>query len=415
MGFNKFKHLPKNECCQCIKDHLLPQRTSEDIKKQLSNISNSEQRQLKLKELLKSQKLNSNKNGISSKNFEFIKEVDYKSPLEQSDFIQLPSMYTLMIERLKMANILRDTKNHLKEKKEKANNNNNSNNNNSTNINDESCSFNSSTNSVVQYKNKTPLAASSASKPVKNKDCDSNHKATNKKRLRKSSSSSSTTSTSETSDVSSSNLSFLNRSTSRSPTKQISSTINATPKHSSINHQIDLELSTCSSSTTIERTHDEIEHIKTLRRTLITANNEKNTNENNENQNSLNKSNNNNNNNVASNTTPSTTTTTGVTTNSFGLPLSTNSSNNIFHLTANLNDRSILFPSLQPITLLKSLQQQQPQQQQQNSQTSPFLLPPNFSGTILYQPTIHIHTNRLPIKPSNNATTKKYRQIVPKK
>ena len=93
MGFNKFKHLPKNECCQCIKDHLLPQRTSEDIKKQLSNISNSEQRQLKLKELLKSQKLNSNKNGISSKNFEFIKEVDYKSPLEQSDFIQLPSMF----------------------------------------------------------------------------------------------------------------------------------------------------------------------------------------------------------------------------------------------------------------------------------------------------------------------------------
>jgi hypothetical protein len=118
MGFNKFKHLPKTECCQCIREHLLPQRSCDDIKKQLCNISNSEQRQLKLKELLKKQKQSASAN-IGYLTQDFVKEVHYKALIEQTQSVQLPSMYTLSIERLKMADILRHTQNHLKEMKDK--------------------------------------------------------------------------------------------------------------------------------------------------------------------------------------------------------------------------------------------------------------------------------------------------------
>ena len=92
MGFNQFKHLTKDECCQCIKDFLLPHRSVYDIKKQLSSISNSEQRQASFKELIKRQK--SLESDISEQ-FDFIKEIHYKSPLEQIDHIQLPSIYTV--------------------------------------------------------------------------------------------------------------------------------------------------------------------------------------------------------------------------------------------------------------------------------------------------------------------------------
>ena len=93
MGFNKFKHLPKDECCQCIRDHLLVHRTCFDIKKQLSSISNSEQRQSSLKDLLKKQ---GQLNSLSSQRFEFNKDIHYKSPLDQSDCVQLSPIYTVI-------------------------------------------------------------------------------------------------------------------------------------------------------------------------------------------------------------------------------------------------------------------------------------------------------------------------------
>ena len=95
MGFNKFKHLPKDECCQCIKEHLLPHRNCQDIKKQISQISNSEQRQASLKELLKKQKALEH-NSLNS--LAFKKTLHYKSPLEQaerSEHAQLPCIYTV--------------------------------------------------------------------------------------------------------------------------------------------------------------------------------------------------------------------------------------------------------------------------------------------------------------------------------
>jgi hypothetical protein len=57
-----------------------------------------------------------------------------------------------------------------------------------------------------------------------------------------------------------------------------------------------------------------------------------------------------------------------------------------------------------------NMQKQLQQQQQQN----PFMcLPPNFNGTILFQPTIHVHEEG-PVDP-NAALLSKYRHIVPKK
>ncbi len=93
MGYNKFKHLPKNECSKCINQHLLPNRTPDDIKKHLSLFSNSTERQANLKELLDNQK---QINSHMVKNFEFKKEKHYKSPFDQSEIAQLPSMYTVI-------------------------------------------------------------------------------------------------------------------------------------------------------------------------------------------------------------------------------------------------------------------------------------------------------------------------------
>ena len=92
MGYNKFKHLPKNECSKCISEHLLSNRTPDEIKKHLSLFSNLEERQSSLKELLSNQK---RLNAQCIKNFEFVKEKHYKSPFDQSDNVQLPSMYTV--------------------------------------------------------------------------------------------------------------------------------------------------------------------------------------------------------------------------------------------------------------------------------------------------------------------------------
>jgi hypothetical protein len=90
MGYNKFKHLPKAECADCIKEHLLPQRACDEIRRQLSLFSNSEQREASFKELLQKQKQIS-----TLKSYEFIREIHYKSPLEQSDSVHLPPMYTV--------------------------------------------------------------------------------------------------------------------------------------------------------------------------------------------------------------------------------------------------------------------------------------------------------------------------------
>ena len=84
-----FKHLPKMDCCNCIKEYLLPQRSSDDIRKQLTSITNTDQRDMKLKDLLKKQNRLDNYD-------DFIKEIHYKSPFEQSDQIQLPPMYTVI-------------------------------------------------------------------------------------------------------------------------------------------------------------------------------------------------------------------------------------------------------------------------------------------------------------------------------
>ncbi len=91
MGFDKFKHLPKDECCQCIKDCLLAHRSTSDIRKQLNSISNSEQRQKCLKELLNKQVQERSPNRVFDKN------LHYMSPFEQSERndVQLTSMYTV--------------------------------------------------------------------------------------------------------------------------------------------------------------------------------------------------------------------------------------------------------------------------------------------------------------------------------
>lgn len=95
MGFNKFKHLPKSECCECIKEHMLPIRSCDDIRKQLNNFSSSELRQNQLKELLKRQRqIKAN----WMHNYNFIKEVHYRSPFDQADHVQLPSQYTVSKE-----------------------------------------------------------------------------------------------------------------------------------------------------------------------------------------------------------------------------------------------------------------------------------------------------------------------------
>jgi hypothetical protein len=95
MGFYKFKHLPKSECCHCIKEHLLPHRSIAEIRHQISIISSSEQRQHSLKDQLKKQKKLCSNNALSKNDYRFIAEIHYKSPFEQSESIQLPSIYTV--------------------------------------------------------------------------------------------------------------------------------------------------------------------------------------------------------------------------------------------------------------------------------------------------------------------------------
>ena len=51
-----------------------------------------------------------------------------------------------------------------------------------------------------------------------------------------------------------------------------------------------------------------------------------------------------------------------------------------------------------------------PQLSQMQTQQSPLVLPNNFGGTILYHPTIHIHTNGKTLVDSN-----KYKKLAPKK
>lgn len=113
LGYNKFKHLAKEECCQCVKEHTLPHRSCFDIRKQFSLVNNSDLRQISLKDLQKKQK---DLNQSALKNFEFKKNVHYKSPAEQihssksSQFGELAPMYTIAIERLRLGSILKDTK-----------------------------------------------------------------------------------------------------------------------------------------------------------------------------------------------------------------------------------------------------------------------------------------------------------------
>jgi dihydrofolate reductase len=116
VGYNKFKHLPKDQCSKCIHEHLLSNRSCVEIKKHLSLFSNSEERQANLKELLSNQKRLETQ---LVKNFDFCKSRNYKSPFDQSDSVQLPSMYTIIIERIRMATILKETKKHLNEQNEK--------------------------------------------------------------------------------------------------------------------------------------------------------------------------------------------------------------------------------------------------------------------------------------------------------
>ncbi len=71
---------------------MLAHRTCFDIKKQLSSITNLEHRQEILKSLLRKQK---ETNTASLRQYDFNKELHYKSPLEQSDVIELCSMYTV--------------------------------------------------------------------------------------------------------------------------------------------------------------------------------------------------------------------------------------------------------------------------------------------------------------------------------
>ena len=65
--------------------------------------------------------------------------------------------------------------------------------------------------------------------------------------------------------------------------------------------------------------------------------------------------------------------------------------------------------------LQQQLMQMQHQQQSQLRQQSPLILPKNFNGTILYQPTIYLNTNKkLSDLINMQKSLEKYRQIVPK-
>jgi hypothetical protein len=69
---------------------MLPQRTCEDISRQLQAIATSEESKSYLKKLLNSQK-KITANELDTFNFD--KDIHYKCPLKQS--VKLPSIYTV--------------------------------------------------------------------------------------------------------------------------------------------------------------------------------------------------------------------------------------------------------------------------------------------------------------------------------
>ena len=45
MGYDKFKHLNRTECCECINKHLLPIRTPNEICRKLNDMLKTSERQ----------------------------------------------------------------------------------------------------------------------------------------------------------------------------------------------------------------------------------------------------------------------------------------------------------------------------------------------------------------------------------
>jgi hypothetical protein len=47
IGFEKFGHLDRTECCECISEHLIPIRQSNEISRKLADILKSEEKKEK--------------------------------------------------------------------------------------------------------------------------------------------------------------------------------------------------------------------------------------------------------------------------------------------------------------------------------------------------------------------------------
>lgn len=92
MGFNKFKHLDRQQAVECIHKYMMPHKSCEEIKKQINSIIDHEERQKKLKSLLMKQK---NEKMTTLENYEFDEEIHYRSPFEQAEKARLPPMYTV--------------------------------------------------------------------------------------------------------------------------------------------------------------------------------------------------------------------------------------------------------------------------------------------------------------------------------
>ena len=82
-----------------------------------------------------------------------------------------------------------------------------------------------------------------------------------------------------------------------------------------------------------------------------------------------------------------------------------------FNLTSQVNQQqsSFLINNNNLGQIMKIPLQPQSHQQQQQQQQPAFVIPPGFQGTILFQPTIHVHTN------NKNLNLTNYRKIIPKK
>jgi hypothetical protein len=130
IGYEQFKHLRKTECAECIKQNILPIRTRDEIGRKITELFRGQDRKEKtlvvfnffaesVKPLIrttitirsyftlakKMAQEPSPKHGLN-----FTKERDYKAPLEKSENNVLPSIYTITIERLKMAKLLKESK-----------------------------------------------------------------------------------------------------------------------------------------------------------------------------------------------------------------------------------------------------------------------------------------------------------------